>query len=121
MEGREEGPALVSLAERGTAMRRWPRVTHCCRGLGRAPPPQLSGGTVLARRGRPGAPRVTVALRRAARTVHQAPTALGACYQRRRSRWGAPNALTATAHTRARLVYSLLKPGSAAVPQGSEA
>jgi hypothetical protein len=70
---------------------------------------------------RPGAPRVTVALRLAARTGHQAHTALGAFPRRRRRRLGAPNAITAPAHTLARRVYSLFQQGSAAVQQGIEA
>src|SRR5712664_4311353 len=39
-------------------------------------------------------------------------------YRRQRSRLGAPKAITATAHKLARLVYSLLKHGSAYVKQG---
>jgi hypothetical protein len=38
-----------------------------------------------------------------------------------RSRLGAPKAITATAHKLARLVYSLLKHGSASVQQGLDA
>jgi hypothetical protein len=70
---------------------------------------------------RPGAQRVALALRLAARTVHHARTALGACFRRRRSRLGAPKAITATAHKLARLVSSLLKHGSASVQQGLDA
>jgi len=56
---------------------------------------------------RPGAHRVAVALRLAARTVQQARTALGAFSRRMRSRLGAPKAIPATAHKLARLVYRL--------------
>jgi transposase len=121
IEGIEEGTALVILSEIGTDMRRWPSVKHLCSWLGLSPQHKMSGGKVLARCVRPGAQRVTVALRLAARTVHQAHTALGAFYRRRRSRLGAPKAITATAHKLARLVYSLLKPGGASVQQGIEA
>jgi len=121
IEGIEEGTALVILSEIGTDMSRWPSVKHFCSWLGLAPQHQISGGKVLSRRVRPGAQRVTVALRLAARTVHQAHTALGAFYRRMRSRLGAPKAITATAHKLARLVYSLLKHGSAYVQQGIEA
>jgi hypothetical protein len=107
IEGIEEGTALVILSESGTDMRRWPSVKHFCSWLGLAPQHQISGGKVLSRRVRPGAQRVTVALRLAVRTVHQAHTALGAFYRRMRSRLGAPKAITATAHKRARLVYRL--------------
>ena len=117
----EEGTALVILSESGTDMRRWPSGKHFCSGLGLSPHHKIAGGTVLSRGVRPGAPRVTVALRLAARTVHQAHTALGAFSRRRRSRLGAPKAITATAHKLARLVYSLCTHGSAYVQQGIEA
>jgi transposase len=121
IEGIEEGMALVILAEIGTDMSRWPSVKHFCSWLGLSPQHKISGGKVLSRRVRPGAHRVAVALRLAARTVQQARTALGAFYRRLRSRLGAPKAVTATAHKLARLVYSLLKHGSAYVKQGLDA
>ena len=118
MEGMAEGTALVLRAESGTDMRRWPSVTHGCSWLGLAPPHTLSGGTVRSRPVRPGAHRVAVALRLAARTVHHARTALGAFSRRRRRRLGALKAITATAHKLARLVSSLCTPGRASVKQG---
>jgi transposase len=121
IEGLDEGTALVILSEIGTDMSRWPRVKHFCRWLGLSPQHKIAGGKVLSRHVRPGAHRVALALRLAARSVHHAPSALGAFFRRMRSRLGAPKAITATAHTRARLVYSLLKHGSASVQQGIEA
>ena len=107
IEGIEEGTALVILSELGTDMHRWPSVTHFWSWLGLCPQHTLSGGKVLSRRVRPGAHRVAVALRLAARTIQHARTALGACSRRMRRRLGAPNAITATAHQLARLVSSL--------------
>ena len=104
IEGIEEGTALVMLAEIGTDMRRWPSVQHCCRWLGRCPQHQISGGQGLSRRVRPGAPRVTVALRLAARSLHHSQSALGAFFRRMQARLGTPKAITATAHKLARLV-----------------
>ena len=121
IEGIEEGTALVILSEIGTDMHRWPSVQHVWSWLGLCPQHKISGGKVLSRRVRPGAHRVAVALRLAARTVQHARTALGAFYRRMRSRLGAPKAITATAHKLARLVYSLLKHGSAYVQQGLDA
>ena len=121
IEGIEEGTALVILSEIGTDMSRWPSVKHLCSCLGLSPQHKISGGKVLSRHVRPGAHRVAVAMRLAARTVQQARTALGAFYRRMRSRLGAPKAITATAHKLARLVYSLLQHGSAYVKQGLEA
>ena len=107
IEGSAEGTALVMLSALGTDRSRWPSVKHLCRWRGLAPQHKIAGGKVLARPGRPGAQRVAVALRLAARTVHKARTALGAFLRRLRSRLGAPKAITATAHQRARLVYTL--------------
>jgi len=102
-------------------MHRWPSVQHVWSWLGRCPQHQISGGKVLSRRVRPGAPRVTVALRLAARSVHHSQSALGAFFRRMNVRLGTPKAITATAHTLARLVSSLLQHGSAYVHQGLEA
>jgi hypothetical protein len=46
--------------------------------------------------------------------------ALGAFLRRLKARVGAPKAITATAHKLARLVYSLLKDGTAYVTQGMD-
>src|SRR5437870_10926562 len=48
-------------------------------------------------------------------------SALGAYYRRMRARLGAPKAMTATAHKLARLVYSLLRYGTAYVDAGQQA
>jgi transposase len=121
IEGIEEGTALVILSEIGTDMTRWPSVKHFCSWLGLCPQYKISGGKVLARRVRPGAQRVTVALRLAARTLHHSQSALGAFLRRMKARLGTPKAITATAHKLARLVYSLLRHGSAYVQQGLDA
>jgi hypothetical protein len=105
--GIAEGTARVILSEIGTDRPRWPSVQHGCRWLGRCPQHTVAGGKVRSRRVRPGAHRVAVALRLAARTVQHARTARGAFYRRMRRRLGAPQAITATAHKLARLVYSL--------------
>jgi transposase len=121
IEGIAEGTALVILSAIGTDMTRWPSVKHFWSGLGLWPQHTIAGGKVLARRVRPGAQRVTVALRLAARTLHHAQSALGAFLRRMKARLGTPKAITATAHKLARLGYSLLRHGSAYVQQGLDA
>ena len=120
LEGIEEGTALVILSEIGTDMHRWPSVKHFCSWLGLCPQHNISGGQVLSRRVRPGAHRVAVALRLAARSLHHSQSALGAFFRRMKARLGTPKAITAAAHKLARLVYHLLKHGSAYVQQGLE-
>jgi len=121
IEGIEENTALILLSEIGTDMHRWPSVKHFCRWLGLCPQHKISGGKVLSRRVRPGAHRVTVALRLAARRLHHSQSALGAFFRRMQVRLGTPKAITATAHKLARLVYSLWQHGSAYVQQGLDA
>jgi len=121
IEGIEEGTALVILSEIGTDMTRWPSVKHFWSWLGLCPQHKISGGKVLSRRVRPGAHRVTVALRLAARSLHHSQSALGAFFRRMTARLGTPKAITATAHKLARLVYSLLQHGTAYVQQGLDA
>ena len=104
IEGIEEGTALVLLSEIGTDLHRWPSVKHFWSWLGLCPQHQISGGKGLSRRVRPGAHRVTVALRLAARSVHHSQSALGAFFRRMKARLGTPKAITATAHKLARLV-----------------
>ncbi|HLB78431.1 MAG TPA: transposase [Candidatus Dormibacteraeota bacterium] len=120
LAGIAEGTALVMLSALGTDMPRWPRVQHVWSWLGRCPQHTIAGGKGLSRRVRPGAPRVTVALRLAARRLHHSPSALGAFFRRMTARLGTPKAITAAAHTLARLVSHLLTHGSADVHQGLE-
>ena len=121
IEGIEETTALILRSAIGTDMTRWPSVKHFWSWLGLCPQHKSSGGKVLSRRVRPGAPRVTVALRLAARSLHHSQSALGAFFRRMKARLGTPKAITATAHKLARLVYRLLQHGSAYVQQGLDA
>ena len=59
-------------------------------------------------------------MRLAASCLHHSDSALGAFFRRLKARLGAPKAITATAHKLARLVYSMLKHGSAYVAQGMD-
>jgi len=75
IEGIEETTALVSLSEMGTDMQRWPSVKHVCSWRGLCPQHQMSGGKMRSRRVRPGAHRVRVALRLAARSLPHSQSA----------------------------------------------
>jgi hypothetical protein len=57
--------------------------------------------------------RANTALRVAAQTLARSRTHLGNFYRRLRGRLGAPQAITATAHKLARIVYHLLTTGQA--------
>jgi transposase len=118
IEGIDEATALVLVSEVGTDMGRWPSVKHFCSWLGLSPHHRVSGGQVLSRRTKPCASRAALALRLAATALHRSQSALGAFLRRLKARLGAPKAITATAHKLARLVYALLKHGTAYAAQG---
>lgn len=121
IEGIDTGTALVILSEIGTDMSRWPSVKAFSSWLGLSPQARISGGRVLSSRVRPGAQRAAHALRLAANRLHNSQSALGAFFRRIKARRGTPKAITATAHQLARLIYSLLKNGSAYVHQEMQA
>src|ERR1700730_4588755 len=62
-------------------------------------------GKVLSSKTRKTSSRLNRALRLGAQTLHRSHSYLGAFYRRMRSRLGAPQAITATAHTLARIIY----------------
>ena len=59
-------------------------------------------------------------MRIAAIALLNSKSALGAYLRRQKARLGAPKAITATAHKLARLVYMMLKQGTAYVDAGQE-
>jgi transposase len=120
IEGIDETTSLVILSEIGLEMTRWPTVKHFTSWLGLCPHHRVSGGKVLSRRTKPCANRAATALRLAAACLHHRQSALGAFFRRMKARLGAPKAITATAHKLARLVYSMLKHGTAYVRQGMD-
>jgi transposase len=120
IEGIDETTSLVILSESGLDMRRWPTVKHFTSWLGLCPPHRVSGGKVLSRRTKPCANRAATALRLAAACLHHSQSALGAFFRRMKARMGAPKAITATAHKLARLIYTMLKHGTAYVRQGMD-
>jgi hypothetical protein len=120
INGINTNTALKIIAEIGTDMNRWKTVKHFTSWLGLCPGSKISGGKVLSSATKPVANRASAALRMAAMTLFNSKSALGAYLRRQRSRLGAPKAITATAHKLARLVYSMLKHGTAFVDAGQE-
>lgn len=121
INGIEANTALKIVSEIGCDITRWPSVKHFCSWLSLCPGNKKSGGKVLNTKTRRSRSRVASALRMAAQSLERSQTALGAYYRRMKTRLGAPEAITATAHKLARIVYSLLKHGQAYVDLGQEA
>lgn len=120
IDGIDTNSALKIIAEIGTDMSRWKSAKHFASWLGLCPGTKVSGGKLLSAKSKPVANRAAVALRMAAYTLLRSKSALGAYLRRQRSRLGAPKAITATAHKLARLVYSMLKHGTAYVDVGQK-
>jgi hypothetical protein len=120
IKGLDETTSLVIRSASGLDRRRWPTVKHCTSWVGLCPHHRVSGGTVLRRRPKPCANRAATALRLAAACLHHSQRAVGAFFRRMKARMGAPKAITATAHTLARLLSTMLKPGTASVRQGRD-
>jgi hypothetical protein len=94
----EIGPDLSAFPS-GAAFASWLRL---------CPDNRISRGQVLSVRTRPVKSRVSLALRQAAQSLHRSQSYLGVYYRRLRAKFGAPKAITATAHKLARIVFRLL-------------
>jgi hypothetical protein len=109
VEGISASLAQTILTEIGTDMSRFPTVKQFCSWLGLAPHNDISGGKVLRSRTLKTRNRAGQAFRQAAASVTRADSALGAFYRRKRAQLGPMQALVATAHKIARIVYFMLK------------
>jgi transposase len=121
IDGIDALTALKVISEIGLDMTRWPTSKHFASWLGLCPGNKLSGGKRYRMRSKPTANRAASALRLAAQGLVNSHSALGAYERRMRARLGAPKAITATAHKLARLVYSMLRYGTAYVDAGQQA
>jgi transposase len=99
------------IAEIGADMSRFPTVKRFCAWLGLAPRNDISGGKVLRSRTMKVRSRANQAFRQAAQSVARSDSAVGAYYRAMRARLGPGQAIVATAHKIARIVYHLLKTG----------
>jgi hypothetical protein len=117
--GLSSGHVQTIITELGTDMSRFPTSKHFCAWLGLAPRNAISGGKVLHSHIAKVANRATLAFRMAAYAVSRSDTAVGAYYRSMRAHKGPQQAIVATIHKIARIVYHLLKTGEAYVEQSS--
>lgn len=110
--------ALTVLTEVGPDLSRFPTEKHFCSWLGLCPEHRITGGKILSTHTRRVANRLSDALRLAATSLQRSASALGGFYRRLRGKLGVPQAITATAHKLARIIYRLLTHGEAYVRQG---
>ncbi len=98
MKYREVGPDLSRFRSSG-AFSSW---------MGLCPDNAISGGKILRAGTRRVKNRLAAALRMAAQSLQGSQSALGEFYRRMRARLGPPQAITATAHKLARMIYHMI-------------
>lgn len=111
IEGIGVTSALIMLTEVGPDLSKFPTEKHFCSWLGLCPDNRISGGKVLSSRTRRVVNRLSDALRMSAYALEHSQSALGGFHRRMKARLGAAEAITATAHKLARIIYRLIKHG----------
>jgi transposase len=120
IEGIGARVGLAMLTEVGPDLSAFRSEKHFSSWLGLGPNNRISGGRVLGTRTRQVANRLSDALRMAATTLERSQSALGAHFRRMKAKLGAAQAITATAHKLARLIYRLIQHGETYVREGLE-
>lgn len=105
--------ALQIIGEIGLDMSRWPTEKHFASWLGLSPGSKISGGKVLSSKTKQCSNRAAHYLRLAAYSLHRSSSAIGAFFRRKKAQLGPAKAITATAHKLARIIYNMLKHGTA--------
>jgi len=100
--------AHTILIEVGPDLSRFRNASAFASWLGLCPDRKVSGGKVLYTGSRKVKNRIAIALRLGAQCLYHANNYLGEYYRKMKWRLGAPQALTATAHKLARIVFHML-------------
>ena len=106
--GISESLAQTIISEIGTDMSRFPTSKHFCSWLNLAPHNDISGGKVLRSRVMKVHNRAGQALRQAAQSCSRSHSVFGAFYRARSARSSSEEAVVATAHKIARVLYHML-------------
>lgn len=109
IDGINAQTASKVIGETGIDMSHWPSAGHFASWLGLCPGNRKSGGKQLSGRTKPCSNKAKEALRQAAQSLYRSKSALGEFFRRKKSQMGPPQAITATAHKLARIIYSMLK------------
>ena len=100
--------AQTVLCEIGTDVSRFRNASAFASWLGLSPEKKISGGKVLSTKSRRVRSRVATALRMGAQSLYHAKDYLGEFFRRITRKLGKPQAVTATAHKLARIIFHLL-------------
>ena len=100
--------ALVLFTELGPDLARFPTAAQFSSWLNLCPHNKITGGKIISSHTGPGTNRAAQALRWATQSLYRSPSSLGQHFRRMRARLGTPEAITATAHKLARIIYHLI-------------
>ena len=103
-----ESIALTLFAELGANLSRFPDAAHFASWLNLCPLNKITDGRIISSKTGPGSNRAAQALRMATQALHRSHSSLGDYFRRKRARLGTPQAITATAHKMARIIYHLV-------------
>lgn len=109
IDGVDALTAQKVLSEIGVDMSPWPSVKHFTSWLSLSPHNDKTGGKVIRSKTKKSQNRAAAALRMAAQSLLHSQSAPGAYHRRMRAKLGKPEAITATAHKLARIIYAMLK------------
>jgi hypothetical protein len=99
----------IILSEIGSSLQQFKTVKHFCSWLGLSPHNQITGGKVIASHRLRNHNRAGQALIQAATSNIRSKTQFGAFYRRLKGRLGNAQALIATAHKIARVIFAMVK------------
>lgn len=120
INGIDATTALKVISEIGPDLSRFKSAKHFTSWLGLCPGTKISGGKILSGVCKRTANRAAQALKMAASALRRSQSALGAYYRRMCARLDRPQAITATAHKLARLIYAMLTKGTEYMDQGQD-
>lgn len=120
IDGIDALTAQKVIAEIGWDMSKWRTVKQFTAWLRIAPRNAISGGKILKQSSNKTQNPATQALRVAAQSLARSNSDLGAFYRRIRARHGARQAVAATAHKLARIIYTMLKNHTSYVDPGPD-
>jgi len=109
IDGISVATAFVCLSEVGTTLDKFPSSKHFCSWLALSPNNKITGGKVLSASTRSGKNRLAIALKKAAFGLTRSNSPMGRYYQKMRAKLGPSQAIVATAHKLARIIYTMIK------------
>jgi transposase len=103
----------VFLSEVGPDLSKFKNASHFANWMGLPPNNRVTGGKRLSSKSRKVKSRMATALRVAAQSAARSENAIGDFYRRMKSKIGPEQAITATAHKLARIIYHMVTTGEA--------